>query len=98
MARQPGRVNPPPYLATVEDQGKLVLAVMMTPPFKLVLYGWGEKWAETCEAVAQDLLQKVIAVPGLLAPKTFVETFARIWIKGIVRLGSGREKIVRYSH
>ena len=37
LIRQPQTLQAEPYFATVEDGGRVVAAVMMTPPFNLVL-------------------------------------------------------------
>ena len=39
LIRQPERIRFAPCLKVVEDQGGLVLAALMTPPHKLVVYG-----------------------------------------------------------
>lgn len=39
LIRYPERVRTPLCLKTIEDENSLVLASMMTPPHKLVVYG-----------------------------------------------------------
>jgi len=37
LQKFPERIEIPPYLATVEDEGKLIVAAVMTPPFRLIV-------------------------------------------------------------
>ena len=37
LQKFPERIEIPPYLATVEDEGKLLVAAVMTPPFRLIV-------------------------------------------------------------
>ncbi len=84
-----GRGSPPshpPYLATLEHDGAIAGAMLMTPPFQLVLYCLGPDGF--AEASLRDALTAEIAAdiatfepppPGVLAPVDIARSFARAW-------------------
>jgi hypothetical protein len=69
-------VSPPPYLATVDDAGRLVTVALMTPPRKLVL---STAPPEALEAIGGDLIGHRTPVPGVIGRADIAETFAAIW-------------------
>jgi len=76
----PERIEIPPYLATVEDEGKLIVAAVMTPPFRLIvtssqLDGFGEALA----LLVHNLREHGWPVPGVLGPSSLSDLFAQTW-------------------
>lgn len=76
---QPERFEEPPYLATVEDESGIVMAVMLTPPFNIALAGEPQNAPAVCDLVAQDLLAQGQMLPGVLGPSVLSQTFAETW-------------------
>lgn len=79
LMRSTGRVKTPPYLKTVEDDKGLVLAAMMTPPHKLVVYGHQGDLDEGARILAEDLAGGGWKVPGVLGPKEVVRRVVERW-------------------
>lgn len=65
-----------PYLAAVEDEDKLILAAVMTPPRPMTLYG--RDWENTgaVEYLVKYLWDKGICLPGVVAEKGLAEKFS----------------------
>ena len=74
----PDRVKTPPYLATVEDDGRLLAAAVMTPPYRIVLYVEGGG-PEPLPLLVHDLIAGGWPVPGVLAQKVTARAFAEAW-------------------
>jgi hypothetical protein len=68
MAQYPERIKTPPCLKTVEDQQGLVLAGMMTPPYKLVVFGHRGDWAEGARCLIESVLADGWTAPGVMGP------------------------------
>jgi hypothetical protein len=69
LARDPEGIKTPPCLKSVEDERGLVLAAMMTPPHKLVVYGHRGDLDAGARALAGDLVSGGWEVPGVLGPR-----------------------------
>ncbi len=69
--------QPTPYLATVDENGVVVLAALMTPPFQLVLSHTDRP--ESLALVVADLQSAPDVVPGVLAPSDLAALFVRDW-------------------
>ena len=67
----------PPYLATVERAGAVVLAAMMTPPWNVVLSATAVP--EALDLVAGDLFGQGPTPPGVVGPVPVSRTFAERW-------------------
>jgi len=74
----PERIQERPYLATVEDEGGLLAAAVMTPPHRVILHAEGDD-LESLRMIAQDLVANGWAVPGVTGPKHASRAFAEIW-------------------
>ena len=77
LVRDPGRFDRPPYLAAVDEAGRVVAVAVMTPPHNLVL-----SRVETPGAlalIADDLIARGWVVPGVLGPKEESRRFAELW-------------------
>ena len=78
FATYPERILRTPYFAVVEENGRVVGAAMMTPPFRLVLTR-GD--VGVLERIADDLLGRDIVLPGVNGPKEASRAFAELWVK-----------------
>lgn len=79
LAEHPDRIKQPPYLATVEANGALVAAAVMTPPHRVVLYSATGADPEPLYLIMDDLRAGGWSVPGVMAPAETSEAFAQIW-------------------
>ena len=79
LVRHPERAETPPCLKTVEDETGLVLAAMMTPPHKLVLYGHQGDLDEGARVLAEELAAEGWRVPGVMGPREVASRFAARW-------------------
>lgn len=77
----PEKIKTARYLATVTDEHGLVVAAVMTPPHKLVVYGEKPEHGEALELFARDLLTNRWVLPGVLGPSRVAEAFAVTWAK-----------------
>ena len=67
----------PPYLAAVSRSGQVIAAAVMTPPWNLVLSCVEDVDALT--ALADDLHDVGVAVPGTTSAVDSARQFARVW-------------------
>lgn len=67
----------PPYLAYVEDEGKIVAVVMRTPPHNLILSN--EFDARAIPLVAEDVCKTYENLVGVLGSKSISKAFAELW-------------------
>lgn len=79
LVRHPERMQTPPCLKTVEDEKGLVLAAMMTPPHKLVVYGHQGDLDEGARMLVTDLVSEGWHVPGVLGPSETARSLAAKW-------------------
>jgi predicted GNAT family acetyltransferase len=79
LARHPERVKVAPCLKTVKGQDGLVLAAMMTPPHKLVVYGHQGDIAGGARMLVQALVSEGWKVPGILGPSEVAKAVAEVW-------------------
>lgn len=73
----PDRYGNKPYLATVEEENKIVAIAMRTPPYNFLL-SKVENFA-AIEMIAQDLYQNKISLPGVSGLTTETEAFTQQW-------------------
>jgi hypothetical protein len=81
LVRYPERVKTRPCLKTVEDEEGLVLAAMMTPPHKLVVYGHQGNLDEGARVLAQDLVSEGWKVPGVVGPREVARRVVEGWVE-----------------
>ena len=62
-----------PYLATVEEDGRVLLAALQTPPHNLILSLTGDQ--EAMELLVRDTLQTNPALPGVNGPALTSKSF-----------------------
>jgi len=94
LARHPERVKAAPCLKTVEGKEGLVLAAMMTPPHKLVVYGHQGDIAGGARMLAEDLAREGWKVPGVLGPREAAAQVAEAWGE-VTGRGHGLEQRLR---
>lgn len=79
LAQHPDRIKQPPYLATVEANGELVAAAVMTPPHRIVLYAAAGADPAPLRPLVDDLRAGGWSVPGVMAPSATSAAFAQLW-------------------
>ena len=80
LQRFPERIKSPPYLATIEEEGKLILMAVMTPPFGLVVTSnQMDVVGEAPSLLVHDLLKDGWPVSGVMGPSTLADLFAQTW-------------------
>ena len=75
----PERIRVTPYYATVEDERGLVLAAVMTPPYRMILYGERSNAAAAIEPILNDLEDNQWPLPGVLGPRAIALEAAELW-------------------
>lgn len=79
---QPGFYPEPPYLATVQDSGRIALVVVRTPPFGPVLSEPGvpkERLPLAVDALVDDLRAASPELPTVIGPPAVVAHFVNRW-------------------
>lgn len=77
LAASPLPAERRPYLATVEGEGGVVVAVAVwTPPHNLVI---SRAPVEALGVLVSDLRARDVSLPGVLAPDETAESFAELW-------------------
>lgn len=71
-----------PYFCTVEEDGRLLLAVMLTPPYNITLAPLDEDAARAIPALIDDLHANKIEPPGVFGPVELAREFAERWTAG----------------
>ncbi len=79
LVRHPERAKIAPCLKTVHDEKDLVLAAIMTPPKKLVVYGHQGDQDGGMRLLVEELICSSWSVPGVLGPAEAAKGFARRW-------------------
>ena len=79
LVRHPQQIKTTPCLRTIEDGGGLVLAAVMTPPYKLVVYGHRGDLAAATRLLVDDLADDGWRLPGVLGPKAVARQVAGRW-------------------
>lgn len=89
LRAHPDRIEQPPYLASIESEGSVVLTAIMTPPHKLVVNGLLESGESEINMLVDNLLENSIEVPGVLGPVKLATAFSEIWAR---KAGSAARK------
>jgi uncharacterized protein len=80
LQKSPERFKSIPYLATVEDEGKLVMVALMTPPFRLlVTSNQLDAFSEAPELLIHNLREHGWPVSGVMGPSPLADLFAQTW-------------------
>ena len=76
LAAHPESGSQTPYFATVEKNGDVQAATLMTPPHNLVL----SRAKKGClVAIAEHLSSEALVLPGVVGPAETSQTFAEMW-------------------
>lgn len=79
LRRTPEVFPAPPYLATVEDDGQLAAAALMTPPHNLLVVANTDTPARAFALIAQNLRAAGWPVPGVNGVSAAAHSFADVW-------------------
>src|SRR3984893_16101912 len=80
LQKSPEHFELSPYLATVEDEGKLIVAAVMTPPFRLIVASNQlDAFGEAPSLIIHNLCDHGWQVPGVIGPSPLSDLFAQTW-------------------
>lgn len=79
LSRHPERIRSAPCLKTVSDENGLVLAAMMTPPHKLIVYGSQGDLDGGAAILVEELITEGWSVPGVLGPSEIAKGISKRW-------------------
>ena len=80
LQKFPEHIEILPFLATVEDEGKLIIAAVMTPPFRLIVASnQAEAFGEAPSLLIHHLRDHGWPVPGVIGPTPLSDLFAQTW-------------------
>ncbi|HJP30482.1 MAG TPA: GNAT family N-acetyltransferase [Candidatus Latescibacteria bacterium] len=72
----------PPFLASVEQNGDVLLIAVMTPPHRLILHAREDTPdADALRALVSHLRASSRSTPGVLGPRPLSESFADTWTR-----------------
>lgn len=93
------RFDVEPYLVAVEDARGLVLAAMMAPDRKVIVYGRDDDVSDAPLTVIRDLISRKRSIPGVLGHTDVASAFARGWadLSGTEFREIGRECVCQYT-
>lgn len=99
MARSSEESEPAPYFATVKQNDDLLVAAIMTPPHKLIVYSDVDARVEAFKLLAADLLAKGLPVPGVIGKSAVASAFAKAWeeVTGEATIQGMRQRIYRLT-
>jgi predicted GNAT family acetyltransferase len=81
LARHPERVDTPPFLAAVMQVGRPVVAGVITPPHRLILFAEEPLSGKGLEALAAALAGDGESAPGVIGPAEAARRFTEIWAR-----------------
>jgi predicted GNAT family acetyltransferase len=71
--------NSEPLLALVEDEGGIILVLLMTPPYNVYVYGTGPKLEDAIKLAVSEISSINIDLPGVIGPRDVADLFAKFW-------------------
>ena len=77
LCKDPNRYRSEPFMGVVTEAGSLVNVAVMTPPHNLVLAGPPQ--AAPLNSLANGLIDRGWAIPGVTGPKETSRLFAQLW-------------------
>ena len=77
LATHPEHIQQPPYFITVDKNGRVQAAAMMTPPFNLVL---SRADKDSLVEIVDHVQAKEIQFPGVNGPTETSQAFAEMWV------------------
>jgi uncharacterized protein len=101
LQKFPERIKVPPYLATVEDAGELIVAAVMTPPFRLIITSNRfDAFAEAPSLLIHNLREQRWPVPGVMGPSPLSDLLAQTWtsLTGEVSQLRTQERLFELTH
>lgn len=78
LVDHPERFSPPPVLKTVEENGAILMAAIMTPPHNLIVSGSSAS-KDGINRLVEDLIQDGRKIPGVLGPAEITREIAAGW-------------------
>jgi hypothetical protein len=81
LRQNPGHFQAAPYLATVDDDGRLAAATLMTPPHNLLVVAADDEPAAALTQIAQNLIAHGWTAPGVNGVSAWSHAFAAIWCR-----------------
>jgi predicted GNAT family acetyltransferase len=97
LVAHPERFKAAPCLETVSDGQGLVLAALMTPPHKLVVYGHRGDLREGARVLVRSLLRGGWEVPGALGSGGAAAVVAEAWAEGTGSRYSPEQRLCVYE-
>jgi len=99
MVQSSEEIEPAPYFATVKQNDDLLVAAIMTPPHKLIVYSDTDARVEVFELLTADLLAKGLPVPGVVGRSAVAIAFAKAWeeVTGESTIQGMRHRIYRLT-
>lgn len=79
LAAEPDRFDQTPYLATIQEDGGMICAALMTPPYRLTLYVETPLAPAAFDLLIDDLREGNWPVPGVTAEVAAARLFAERW-------------------
>jgi predicted GNAT family acetyltransferase len=76
---QPERFRASPCLKTLESESGLMLAALMTPPHKLVVFAHQGNLDDIARVLVDNLIEEGWRIPGVLGPSTAAQSIAARW-------------------
>ncbi|MGM7701442.1 GNAT family N-acetyltransferase [Pseudalkalibacillus sp. Hm43] len=75
------QTDPPPYFLTIQNGHEPVLYLLMTPPYKMGVFGdpLNPKIKSAVEYAIDYLLTEGVPLPGVIGEKSISKLFATIW-------------------
>lgn len=79
LQRHPETAEQPPYFAAVQDEGGLVGAAVMTPPYSVIVHAERDDAQLAFTCIAHDLQMKPWPVSGVIGPNVAADEFLEVW-------------------
>ncbi|MCU0501997.1 MAG: GNAT family N-acetyltransferase [Anaerolineae bacterium] len=92
LKEYPDQVQHPPYLATVEQDDRLLAAAVMTPPHRVIIHGESADPAPL-RLLAEDLRRFEWQPSGAIGPTEAAHAFAMVWIA----MAGGTFRLLRHE-
>lgn len=75
----PYTIKTAPFFATVTDRDRVILAAVMTPPFKIVLSSDADDYSDAVDSFTKNILSLHLPIPGVTAASALAASFAEQW-------------------
>jgi predicted GNAT family acetyltransferase len=81
LKESPHTYETTPFFATVTDRERVILAAVMTPPYKLVLSSDADDYGDAVNSFAKNILSLHLPIPGVTAASALAANFAAQWAR-----------------